>query len=105
VNNYNETDDKNYIINNIDVSGMRNRNNFEWVGGAGIGYKLKNLRFFIEARYYGGLTSLTNAAHRMDNETLINDYSYLDNTMKMNKFEIGAAISYTFINSVKKINY
>lgn len=105
VNNYNETDDLIYIINNVDVIGMRNRNNFEWIGGAGIGYKLKNLRFFIEARYYGGLTSLTNSAHRMDNQTLINDYSYLDNSVRMNKFEAGAAISYTFINSVKKINH
>lgn len=103
VNNYSKKDDKNYIINNIDVLSMRNRNSLEWIAGAGIGYKIKNLRFFIEARYYGGLTSLTKSERRLDNETLVNDFHYIDNSVKMNKYEMGASIIYTFINSVKRL--
>lgn len=99
----NKDTDNSKIINNVDMMPMRNRNNFEWVAGAGIGYKLKNLRFFGDIRYYGGLNSLTNSEHRLDNQTLIKDYLYVDNSIRMNKFEIGASISYTFINSVKKI--
>lgn len=99
----NKDADNSKIINNVDMMPMRNRNNFEWVAGAGIGYKLKNLRFFGDIRYYGGLNSLTNPEHRLDNQMLTEDYLYVDNAIKMNKFEIGVSISYTFINSVKRI--
>ncbi len=99
----NKDEDNPKIINNVDMMSMRNKNNFEWLAGAGIGYKLKNLRFFGDIRYYGGLNSFTNAEHRLDNQMLTEDFLYVDNSVKMNKFEIGVSISYTFINSVKRI--
>jgi hypothetical protein len=105
VNKYNSEDDLIYIMNNINVLDMRNRHNIEWLAGAGVGYKIKNLRMFADMRYYGGITSLTNPSRRFENETLINEYSYIDNSVKMNKFEVGVSIAYTFKNSVKKIRY
>jgi hypothetical protein len=90
-------------ISNIDMIEMRTRHNFEWVIGTGLGYKLKNVGLFFDVRYYGGLTSLTNPDHRNDNEILLSDFYYVDNSIKMNKFEIGVSLSYTFINSVKKL--
>jgi hypothetical protein len=87
---------------NINMLGMRNRNTFEWIAGAGIGYKIKNLRLFLDVRYYGGLNSLTNPEKGRTNDMLINDYFYIDNSVKLNQFEIGASVSYTLINSVKK---
>jgi hypothetical protein len=91
--------------NNINMMEMRNKSTFEWLAGTGIGYKLKNLRLFLDVRYYGGLNSFTNAAKRLSNTTLINDYFYVDNSVKLNQFEIGASISYTLINSVKRTKH
>jgi hypothetical protein len=88
---------------NINLLEMRNRNTFEWLAGVGIGYKIKNLRMFLDARYFGGLNSLSNAGKRLQNTTLVNDYFYVDNSFKLNQFELGASISYTLINSVKRI--
>jgi hypothetical protein len=82
---------------------MRNRVTYEWLVGAGVGYKLKNLRLFVETRYYGGLGSIMNEAHRQNNNVLTNDYFYVDNSVKLNQFELGASISYTLFNSVKRI--
>jgi hypothetical protein len=82
---------------------MRNKNTYEWLAGAGIGYKLKNLRLFLDIRYFGGINSFTNANKRLSNSSLVNDFYYVDNSVKLNQFEIGASISYTFINSVKRV--
>ena len=87
---------------NINVLEMRNRSFFEWIAGVGIGYKLKNLRLFIDARYYHGLKSINNEEKRFSNDRLINDYFYIDNSMIINQFELGASVSYTLFNSVKK---
>jgi len=98
-------DDIWYSDDNIQVMSMRNRHTFEWLAGAGIGYKIKNIRMFLDVRYYGGLNSLTDESHRYDNQLLQEEYFYIDNSVKMNKFELGASISYTLKNSVKKIKY
>ena len=100
---YNSTENMNYRISNIDMLDMRNRNNFEWVAGFGVGYKLKNVRLFFDTRYYGGLTSITDPDRSMSYEKLVTDYYYSEAPLKMNKFEIGVSISYTFINSVKRV--
>jgi len=89
----------------ISVLSIRNRHNFEWIAGAGVGYKLKNLRLFIDVRYYGGLTSLTNPEAGYDFPILSNEYFYIDNSVKLNQFEIGASVSYTLINSVKRVRH
>ena len=89
----------------ISMLEARNRNTFEWIAGAGIGYKLKNLRLFIDVRYYSGIKRITNPEQGLSNETLTNDYLYIDNSVKLNQFEIGASASYTIINSVKRIRY
>lgn len=87
---------------NINLLEMRNKDTFEWLAGIGIGYKIKNLRMFLDARYYRGLNSLTNPNKRLQNTTLVNDYFYVDNSIKLNQFELGASISYTLINSVRR---
>jgi hypothetical protein len=97
--------DLNASIRNVNMGEMRNENTYEWIAGAGIGYKIKNLRLFLDARYYGGLNSFTNAAKRLSNTTLINDYFYVDNSVKLNQFEVGASISYTLTNKVKRIKH
>jgi len=88
---------------NIDVMNMRNKNNFEWLAGAGIGFKFKNLGIFIDARYCGGLNSLTNSSKRFENSALTNNYFYIDNAIKLNKAEIGLSISYTLKNLIRKV--
>jgi hypothetical protein len=87
---------------NIDMMGMRTKSTYNWLAGAGVGYKLKNLRLFFDVRYYGGIKSLTNPARRLDNPNLLNDFFYIDNSVKLNQFEVGVSISYTLINSVNR---
>lgn len=87
----------------INMIEMRNKNTFEWLAGAGIGYKLKNLRLFIDMRYYRGFNSFTNPEKGLDNTLLVNEFFYVDNSVRLKQFEIGASASYTLFNSVKKI--
>jgi hypothetical protein len=89
----------------INMLSARNKNTFEWIAGVGVGYKLKNLRLFIDARYYSGINSITNPAKGLSNNMLVNDYLYIDNSVRLKQFEIGASFSYTFINSVKRIRH
>jgi hypothetical protein len=105
INNYNSLNDVASSYNDIQMMPMRNKNTFEWLIGAGIGYKIKNLRFFGDIRYYRGINSITDPAHRLDNRILSEEFLYVDNEVKLNKFEIGVSISYTFINSVKRISH
>jgi len=86
----------------FDVLPMRNKNSFEAIGEIAVGYKLRNLKIFLYYRYFKGLTSLTNSAHRFDNPELLNTYSYIDNSIILNKYELGATISYVLKTSIKK---
>lgn len=90
-------------LNNLNVLAMRNRMTGQWNAGVGIGYKIKNLRLFLDARYLSCMSSFT-APEKSDLfPELKNDFFYIDQSMKINQFEMGATISYTFINSVKRI--
>jgi hypothetical protein len=88
---------------NVNFLSAKNRVVGQWNAGIGIGYTLKNLRLFLDARYLGGMRSF-NAPEKSDIfPELKNDYFYIDQEMKMTQFELGATISYTFFNSVKRI--
>jgi hypothetical protein len=89
----------------INMLEMRNKNTFEWIAGVGIGYKLKNLRLFLDARYYRGMNSITNPEKVIINSTLYNEYFYIDNSVRFNQFELGFSASYTILNSVKRDKY
>jgi hypothetical protein len=95
--------DFNGALYSIDVLGMRNKFTGQWNAGVGIGYKLKNLRMFLDARYLGGVGSITAPEKAYLIPTLTDDYFYIDNKMKINQFEVGATISYTLFNSVNRI--
>lgn len=88
-------------LSDMSVMDLRNTNVWCWNAGAGVGYKLKNLRIFIDARYHGGLKSMNNPARQ--NETLVNDFFYTDNELTINQFELGASMYYTLFNSVRRI--
>jgi hypothetical protein len=90
---------------NINMLEMRNRNTFEWIAGVGVGYKMKNLRLFLDVRCYGGINSITNASKRLSNTMLVEDFFYVDNSVRLNQFEIGASISYTLKNSVRRTRH
>lgn len=87
----------------INMLPQRNKNNFEWLVGAGIGYRFKNLGIFIDARYTQTVNSITSPSKRYSNATLVNNYFYVDNSIKLYKYEIGLSLSYTLKNSIKKI--
>lgn len=86
----------------IDMISMRKQNSFLWLVGAGVGFRFKNFGLFIDGRYYGGINNLTKTSNRFSNSSLINDYFYIDNGVKLNKFEAGISICYTIKNLVKK---
>jgi hypothetical protein len=81
---------------------FRNRNTFEWLAGAGFGYKYRNLRMFFDARYFGGLNSITNPQKGIGSDILVKDFLYIDNAVRLTQFELGVSISYTLFNSVKR---
>lgn len=89
---------------NVDLLPMKNRLTGQWNAGVGFGYKIKNLRMFLDARYLGCTGSFT-APEKSDLfPELKNDFFYIDQEMKINQFELGATISYTLFNSVKRIH-
>jgi hypothetical protein len=94
--------DSSQYLNKVDMMPMRNRLTFEFTAGTGLCYQIKNLRLFIDMRYFTGLNSLSNAAKRNANSSLRDDFFYVDNAFRMNQFELGASASYTLFNSVKK---
>jgi hypothetical protein len=98
-----KNEDFSSTLNDINMLSMRNRYTFEWFAEVGIGYQIKNLRLFFDVRYYRGLNSFTNPSKRLNNPELLNNYYYIDNSVKLNQFEIGPTISYTLINSVKRV--
>lgn len=89
--------------NNINIISQRSKSNFLGLVGAGIGFRFKNFGLFIDVRYYKGINNLTQTSNRFNNNVLLNDYFYIDNSVVLNKFEGGICISYTLKNSVKKI--
>lgn len=96
--------DKSIYHNEIDITSLRKKNNFEWLAGGSIGYKIRNIRIYLDVRYFGGFANAVNPSQRNSNTELINEYSYVDNDFKYNKaLEIGASISYIFKHSVKKV--
>ena len=86
-----------------DMLPQRMKNSYEWLGGIGVGFKFRGLGIFLDARYTGGLSSLTNPAKRYYNPELVNNYFYVDNTVKINKYEVGISLSYTLKNVIKKV--
>jgi hypothetical protein len=91
-------------IEDVDYLDMKNRATAQWNLGVGVGYKVKNLRLFLDARYLGEIGSFT-APEKSDMfPELKNDFFYIDQKMKINQFELGATISYTLFNSVKRIH-
>jgi hypothetical protein len=90
-------------LSGYDVLPIKNQVTGQWNAGAGIGYSFKNLRFFIDARYLGGVGSLS-APEKSDNLPFLkNEFFYIDQEMKINQYEVGLTISYTLFNSVKRM--
>jgi hypothetical protein len=90
-------------MEDINYLDMKNRATAQWNAGVGIGYKVKNLGLFLDARYLGEIGSFT-APEKSDLfPELKNDYFYIDQKMKLTQFELGATISYTLFNSVKRM--
>jgi len=90
------------IISDLNVLPIKNRVVGQVNAGVGFGYKLKNLKMSLDARYLGLIRSYT-APEKSDKiPELKNDFFYIDQKMKINQFEMGATISYTFINKVER---
>jgi hypothetical protein len=82
---------------------LHNQNNYEWLAGLGMGYRFKNLGIFIDGRYTKTFNNITNTANRYANSVLVNNYYYVANSVKLNKYEIGLSLCYTLKSSIKKI--
>ena len=90
-------------VESFDVLSQKNKNTYEWLAGFGAGFRFRGLGIFIDARYTGGLSNINNSANRYQNTKIVTDYFYVDNALKMNKYEVGLSISYTLKNVVKKV--
>ncbi len=91
------------FLSGYNVLPIKHQVTWQWNAGAGIGYSLKNLRFFVDVRYLGGVGSMS-APENSDLLPILRDeYFYIDQEMKINQFEVGVTISYTLLNSVKRM--
>lgn len=97
----NESDKFDISSNAIDQRALRNKAFWGLTGGAGFSYKIKNLVFHVDARYTLGLDYFTNSNNRLNNEDLIFKYYYVDNAVRLNRFELLASVSYIFLYDVK----
>jgi hypothetical protein len=91
-------------LNNINMLPVNNRLTGQWNAGVGFGYMFKNLRFFADARYLNCTGTFTSPVKNDKIPELKNNFFFINNSIKLNQFEIGVTISYTFINSVKRVN-
>jgi tetratricopeptide (TPR) repeat protein len=66
----------------------RNALNYGICGGIGMTYKLKSGHFSLDARYYKSMSNITKTDGRYDNATLIYDYSYLDDDIRLDNIAI-----------------
>ncbi len=89
-----------YRINTLP---LKNQLTWQWNAGGGIGYSYKNFRVFVDVRYLGGVGSITDPEKSYLLPELKDFWFYIDHEMKINQFEVGLTISYTLINSVKRI--
>jgi hypothetical protein len=88
---------------NFDISPLRKGLIWHWNAGAGIGYSLRNLRFFVDVRYMGGIGSFS-TPEKSDLIPVLKDrFYYIDQEMRLDQFEVGITLSYTLFNSVKRI--
>ena len=90
-------------LNNIDVLPLNNKLTGQWNIGIGFGYTLKNLRFFLDARYLSLTGSFTDPVKSDKIPELKNEYFFINNEINITQFEVGATISYTLFNSVKRL--
>jgi hypothetical protein len=81
---------------------LRTMVNYEWLIGAGITYKRNNFRFSLDGRYCGGVTNIMDSKNRFGNAELIYLYNYIDNSVTLNKIQLGASVSYILKYTVKK---
>ncbi len=97
-----QTSDTTISADGIDMIKMRNISTWEWEAGGGAGIRFKRFALSVDMRYTGGIGSFNNSKTRFNNSSLINDYKYIDNAVRLSKFEFGGVISYTFNTKIRK---
>jgi hypothetical protein len=107
---YDATDPKTFVLEHdklvqfqLNQRSLRTTISYEWLIGAGISYKVNNFRFSLDGRYTGGLNNMMNATNRFGNAELIFLYNYIDNSVLLNKLQLGVSVSYILKYTVKKV--
>lgn len=90
-------------LHNVDMRPLNNKYTGQWNAGAGFGYSYRNLRFYADVRYLGEVGSYKAPEKSYLIPELKETFFYVDQKLKINQFEAGVTISYTFLNSVKRL--
>ena len=90
-------------FHNVDMRPLSNKYTGQWNAGAGFGYSYRNLRFYADVRYLGEVGSYKAPEKSYLIPELRETFFYVDQKLKINQFEAGVTISYTILNSVKRI--
>jgi hypothetical protein len=96
-----ESDNFTNSLNGIDQKPIRTASFFGIIAGAGFSYKINNLLIQFDVRYTEGLNYFTNSENRLNNQTLIFQYYYVDNAVILNRIELLGSVSYIFRYDVK----
>lgn len=87
---------------NVDLASQRNKINFSALAGAGFTYKVGYGFIILDARYYYGLTNISNPETRYkDFNTQITRYGYLDNDIALDNFQISIGYMYSLYKIIK----
>lgn len=90
-------------LHNVDMRPLNKKYTGQWNAGAGFGYSYRNLRFYADVRYLGEVGSYKEPENSYLIPELKEVFFYVDQKLKINQFEVGFTISYTLLNSVKRI--
>ncbi|MCB9251960.1 MAG: PorT family protein [Flavobacteriales bacterium] len=80
----------------------RNAFNYGIVGGVGFSYRFNTLHLSMDVRYYKGLSNLTKSDQRYENATLIYDYDYLDDDIKLDNLAFNFGFHYYLNYKISK---
>jgi hypothetical protein len=92
---------KNITQNNIDIIKLRNKNRVGLNFNVGLTLKQKNIIIGLESRYILEFQNFNNQSNNQYNGVLANQYYYIDNDIKLRRFDFGISMAFILNYKIK----
>ncbi|MEM1134789.1 MAG: hypothetical protein AAGI07_03035 [Bacteroidota bacterium] len=80
----------------VDITNLRNQNNYHFYFGTGFKWKVPRSFFFFEARFASSRLNQVNVNRRYSNTELIYRYGHIDNDFLLNHLNFSVGLQYNF---------